>query len=66
VVLDRETLPPAIALRTFSFPHELEVFAATVQHELSARIADADLDTGAQSPPSGLARRATLRCPFFA
>ena len=43
VFLDRDTLPAAVALRPFSFPHALQVFAATAPHEVAARIADADV-----------------------
>jgi glycerate dehydrogenase len=43
VFLDRETLPPAIALRALSFPHELTVHAATAAHEVVDRIGDAEI-----------------------
>lgn len=43
VFLDRDTFPAAIALRPFSFPHELQVYAATAPDQVAARIAGADI-----------------------
>ena len=43
VFLDRDTFPDAVALRPFSFPHDLQVFANTALDEVAARIADADV-----------------------
>ena len=43
VFLDRDTFPDAVALRPFSFPHDLQVFANTALDEVATRIADADV-----------------------
>jgi glycerate dehydrogenase len=43
VFLDRDTIPPETVLRTFSFPHELELFDRTTAEQVAGRIAEADI-----------------------
>jgi glycerate dehydrogenase len=43
VLLDRDTFPATITLQPFSFPHELQAFAATAPDQVAARIAGADI-----------------------
>jgi glycerate dehydrogenase len=43
VFLDRDTIPAETVLRTFSFPHELELFDRTTAEQVAGRIAEADI-----------------------
>jgi glycerate dehydrogenase len=43
VFLDRDTISPETVLRTFSFPHELELFDRTTAEQVAGRIAEADI-----------------------
>lgn len=43
VFLDRETLPEDVTLRTFDFPHKLVTYGHTVEADVPARVADADI-----------------------
>lgn len=43
VILDRDTLPPQITVRTPNFPHDLESHGQTKPDEVAARIKDADV-----------------------
>ena len=43
VFLDRDTIPPDVALRPLAFPHDLHEFGATMPEQVAERIADADI-----------------------
>lgn len=43
VFLDRATIPPDVALKRMSFPHDLVEYDATSAEEVATRIADADI-----------------------